>query len=56
MPGWLIKLRDVVWVSVIAVVLAVVAIVLAVANVGSPTLPIVFGLTSVTMALLAQRV
>jgi hypothetical protein len=56
MPGWLIKLRDIVWISVIAVVLAVVAIVLAVANVGSPTLPVVFAITSVSMAILAQRV
>jgi hypothetical protein len=56
MPGWLIRLRDIVWISVISVLLAVVAVVLAVANVGSPTLPIVIGLSSVSMALLAQRV
>jgi hypothetical protein len=56
MPGWFIKLRDIVWISVIAVVLAVVAIVLAVASIGSPTLPIVFALTSISMAILAQRV
>lgn len=56
MPGWLIKLRDVVWTSVVAVVLAVVAIVLAVASIGSPVLPVVFALTSISMALLAQRV
>jgi len=56
MPGWLIRLRDIVWVSVISVLLAVVAIVLAVASIGSPVLPVVFGLTSISMALLAQRV
>jgi hypothetical protein len=56
MPGWFIKLRDIVWPSVASVVLAVVAIVLAVASVGSPVLPVVFGLTSISMALLAQRV
>jgi hypothetical protein len=56
MPGWFIKLRDIVWTSVTAVLLAVVAVVLAVANIGSPTLPIVFALTSISMSLLAQRV
>jgi len=56
MPGWFIRLRDIVWPSVASVALAVVAIVLAVAGIGSPVLPVVFGLTSISMALLAQRV
>jgi len=56
MPGWFIKLRDLVWTSILAVVLAVIAISLAVAGVGSSTLPIVFALSSISMAVLSQRI
>jgi len=55
MPSWLIRLRDVVWTAVFSVVFIIVAIALAVALPGS-SLPIVFGLASVSCALLAQRV
>lgn len=55
MSGWFIKLRDLVWTSILAVVLAVVAISLAVAGVGSPALPIVLALSSISMAVLSQR-
>jgi hypothetical protein len=55
MPGWLIRLRDIVWTSVLAVALSVVAIVLAVAGVGGLVVPGVFALTSITMAVLSQR-
>ena len=56
MSGWFARLRDVVWTSVLAVVLAVVGIILALAGVGSLAVPAAFGLSSITMALLSQRV
>ena len=56
MPSWLIRLRDVVWTAVFAVVFIVLSIALAVFIPGAVALPIVFALAGVSCALLAQRV
>jgi len=56
MPGWFIKLRDIVWTSVLSISLAAVAIILAVAGVGGLVVPGVLALTSISMAVLSQRV
>ena len=56
MPSWLIRLRDVVWVAVLAVVFAVLAVVIAIFV--PITLNVVIALTGagITFGLLAQRV
>lgn len=56
MPSWLIRLRDIVWVSVLAVVCVVLAIALAIFVPG--TLNAVIALTGagITFGLLSQRV
>ena len=56
MPSWLIKIRDIIWSSVFAVVLAAAAILVAVVAPEAVSLSISLGLGAVTSALLAQRV
>jgi hypothetical protein len=55
MPGWLIRLRDIVWPAVLSVVLVVVAVFLAIVDPAAATLPIVLAVSAVALALLAQR-
>lgn len=55
MPMWFVKLRDVVWASVLAVVFTVVATLVAVFAPDAIGVSIPFALTGVTFALLAQR-
>ncbi len=55
MPSWLIRLRDVVWSAVLAVVLSLVAILVAIFNSEAIALVIAFGLSAIVSALLAQR-
>jgi len=56
MPSWLVRLRDVVWVSVAAVALAVLAIFCALFVDGSFDLVIALSGGAITCGLLAQRV
>lgn len=56
MPSWLIKIRDIVWSSVFAVVLAVAAVLTAIIAPDAVALVIALASGSVTSALLAQRV
>lgn len=56
MPSWLIKIRDIVWSSVFAVVLTVASILTAIIASDQPALAISLGLGAVVSALLAQRV
>jgi hypothetical protein len=55
MPNWLFRLRDVVWASVGAVVLAGLSIISALSAPERPVLAISLGLAAVTMGLLATR-
>ena len=56
MPSWLIKIRDIIWSSVFAVVLAAAAILVAIIFPEALSLSLSLGLGAVTAALLAQRV
>ncbi len=56
MPSWLIKIRDIIWSSVFAVVLSVFAVLVAIIAPDALSLSISLGLAAVTSALLAQRV
>ena len=56
MPSWLIKIRDIVWSSVFAVVLSIAAVVVAIIAPDAVALVLSLGLGAVTSALLAQRV
>jgi hypothetical protein len=56
MPSWLIRLRDVVWVSVLAVTLAVLSIFCALFVDGSFDVVIALSGGAITFGLLAQRV
>lgn len=56
MPSWLIRLRDVVWSAVMAVVLSAVAILVAIFIPDSSNIVLALGLSSIVSALLAQRV
>lgn len=56
MPSWLIKIRDIVWSSVFAVVLSIAAVLIAIINPDAVALSIALGLGAITSALLAQRV
>ena len=55
MPSWLIRLRDIVWPAVLAVVLAVLAILIAIIFPQALAAVLALGISSITMALLAQR-
>jgi hypothetical protein len=55
MPGWLIRLRDIVWPAVLSVVLLALAVILAIVDPAAATLPIVLVVGAVALALLAQR-
>lgn len=52
MSSWLMRLRDLVWPAIFSVLLLVVAIVVAFF---APSLALVLGLGSISLALLAQR-
>ena len=56
MPSWLIRIRDIVWSSVFAVVLTAASIIVAVVAPEAVSLAISLGLGAVVSALLAQRV
>jgi hypothetical protein len=56
MPSWLIKIRDIIWSSVFAVVLSLAAVLIAIIIPDALSLSISLGLGAVTSALLAQRV
>jgi hypothetical protein len=56
MPNWLMRLREVVWVSVIAAVLAILAIIVAITLPAKIILVLGLGSAAITFALLAQRV
>jgi len=56
MPSWIISLRNVVWSSVLSVVLSGVAVVVALSNPQAIALVIALGLSAVVLALLAQKV
>jgi hypothetical protein len=56
MPSWLIRIRDIIWSSVFAVVLSALAIIVAFIAPDALSLSISLGLGAVTSALLAQRV
>jgi hypothetical protein len=56
MPSWLIRIRDIIWSSVFAVVLVAASILVALVFPEAVSLSIALGLGAVTAALLAQRV
>lgn len=56
MPSWLIKIRDIIWSSVFAVVLSVAAVLVAIIAPDAVALVVALGAGAVTSALLAQRV
>ena len=56
MPSWLIRLRDIVWTSVLSVVFMIVSLALAVFVPDVFPVAVCFGIASVSCALLAQRV
>lgn len=55
MPSWLIRVRDIVWTSVFAVVLAIIAVFSAILVPNNIGLIIGAGFASVTMAILSLR-
>jgi hypothetical protein len=56
MPNWLIRLREVVWVAVIAAVFAILAVIIAIFFPAKLVMVFGFGFASITFAILAQRV
>ena len=55
MPSWMIRLREVLWSAVIAVVLCASAVLVAIFNPSAVALVVALGLSAIVLALLAQR-
>lgn len=55
MNNWLIRLRNIVWPSVLSVLCVVLAVILAIVDPAVMTLPIVLAISAVALAILAQR-
>lgn len=55
MPSWLIRVRDIVWTSVFAVVLAIIAVLTAILVPNDIGLIVGAGFASITMAILSLR-
>jgi hypothetical protein len=56
MPNWLIRLREVVWVAVIAAALGILAILVALIFPAKIILVLGIGSAAITFALLSQRI
>jgi len=55
MPSWLLRLRELVWPAVLALVFALASVLTAFVAPGSLSKVVSLGLAGITMALLAQR-
>jgi hypothetical protein len=55
MPSWLIRVRDIVWTSVFAVIFVIIAVLTAILAPNSIGLIIGAGFASITMAILSLR-
>ena len=55
-PNWLLRLREIVWTSVLAVIALAAAILVAIIDPNADTLAIVLALAGVGLASLSQRV
>lgn len=56
MPSWIINLRDVVWAAVLSALLVTATIVVAIVAPEAVGLILGLGISSITLALLSQRV